>query len=530
MPTAAPGLGGTVGRLRSQARTITSGFTTGQKAMVGIATLAVVIGAYLFMSWAGKPSYQPLFSNLSSGDAAAITSKLTSAKVPYQLTDGGATILVPANDVYQQRLNMSGAGLPGDASSGYSLLNKAGVTSSQFQQQVDYQQAVQTELDHTIEAIQGVSGAVVHVVIPSDQVFAGSTSAPSASVLVQLVPGVTLSPTQVQAIVHLVASSVENLDPANVTVVDNKGDVLSAPGTDGAALAAGDAHGQQTQSFEQSLDTTLTNMLTPILGPGNAVVTVSADLNYDQTQTTSKQYDPGKTGPIPVSTSGSTETYSGPGAAGAAGGTLGQTVPGGTTSGGTGTYNQSTTAGNAVVSEVDKTIQSSPGTINRLSVAVVLNKSVKGINAAQVQSLVSSAAGLVPSRGDSISVASLPFDTTAQVAATKALKAATSASSSSKMVGTARSAAVVLSVVGLLVYALRRLTRTTRTDLVLPEGWAPAALGPAPGDDPDRDATTVLRAIPVGAPAGAGALAELADHDPAEIAQLLRSWLAEEPR
>lgn len=528
---ASSGLTGGLSRLRDQGRSLLSGFTTGQKAMTAIAVLTVIIGGYAFVSWAGKATYAPLFSNLSATDAAAITGKLTSAKVPYQLADGGTTIMVPQNDVYQERLNLSSAGLPGDTNSGYALLNKAGITTSQFQQQVDYQQAVQSELDKTIQAIQGVTAAVVHVVIPTDTLFAGPTNQPTASVLVQLAPGASLTATQVQAIVHLVASSIENLDPNNVTVVDDKGDVLSAPGTNSAAVAAGDAQNQQTQQFDSTLGTTLTNMLIPVLGPNNALVHVSADLNYDQTQTTSKLYDPNKTGPISVSSANSNETYTGA-AATAAAGTLGTTTtPTTTGTGGGGTYSKVGSSTNAVVSEVDKTIQGAPGTINRLSVAVEINKSVKGVTAAQIQGIVAAAAGLVPSRGDTIQVTMLPFDTSATKTASAELKAAAAAKSSAQMMSMIRTALILLVVAGLLFYALRRITKTTRTELELGGDWDPMELDAA--SRPLEGYGTSTRVLE---PAGASAVgrnpavAELANQDPAQIANLLRSWLAEEDR
>jgi type III secretory pathway lipoprotein EscJ len=216
-----------------------SGFSSGQKAMLGMAVLAVVLGGYLFMSWAGQPSYVPLFSNLSSSDAAAITQKLATNKIPYELAEGGEQIMVPESDVYQQRLDMAADGLPSSGDQGYSLLDTAGVTTSEFQQQVEYQQAVSDELEQTIESITGVSSAQVSVVIPQESLFSSSADQPSASVLVSLDPGSTLSAEQVQAIVHLVASSVEGLSPDNVTVADSNGDVLNAPGTDAGNVAAG---------------------------------------------------------------------------------------------------------------------------------------------------------------------------------------------------------------------------------------------------------------------------------------------------
>ena len=176
-------------RLRDRSKEIVAGFSSGQKTVVVVAVLAAVVGGYLFMSWASKPSYVPLFSNLSSSDAAAITQKLAANKVPYQLSEGGQQVLVPEGDVYQQRLDMAAAGLPSSGAQGYSLLDSSGVTTSQFQQQVEYQQAVADELDQTIESINGVSSAVVNVVIPQQTLFSSSSDQPSASVLVSLQAG-----------------------------------------------------------------------------------------------------------------------------------------------------------------------------------------------------------------------------------------------------------------------------------------------------------------------------------------------------
>ncbi len=165
---------GFVLRLRDRSKEIVAGFSSGQKTVVVVAVLAVVVGGYLFMSWASQPSYVPLFSNLSSSDAAAITQKLAANKIPYELSEGGQQVMVPSSDVYQQRLDMAAAGLPSSGDQGYSLLDSSGVTTSQFQQQVEYQQAVADELEQTIESINGVSSAVVNVVIPQESLFTSS--------------------------------------------------------------------------------------------------------------------------------------------------------------------------------------------------------------------------------------------------------------------------------------------------------------------------------------------------------------------
>ena len=154
-------------------RSTFSGFTAGQRAMTAIAVVVALVGVGLFATWVAKPTYAPLFTGLSGTDASAITAKLTEAKQPYQLADGGLTVLVPQADVYQQRIDLSGQGLPagGGGGDGYSLLDKQSMTSSDFQQKITYQRALEGELRQTIEAIDGVQAAVVHVAIPEEDVF-----------------------------------------------------------------------------------------------------------------------------------------------------------------------------------------------------------------------------------------------------------------------------------------------------------------------------------------------------------------------
>lgn len=541
-----------------------AGFSTGQRAVVGVAVLAVVIGGYLFMGWAGKPTYVPLFSNLSSTDAAAITQKLAGAKEPYQLAEGGQQVLVPQGAVYQERLDMAAAGLPSAGNQGYSLLDSAGVTTSQFQQQVEYQQAVSDQLEKTIESINGVTSAQVSVVIPQQSLFSNSSDQPSASVLVALQPGTALGAEQVQAIVHLVASSIEGLSSDNVTVADSNGDVLNAPGTNSAAVAAGTMDQQQTVAYEQSLDSSIQAMLAGVLGPGNAVVQTNAQLDFSQTQTNSQIYDPNKQGPIPVQQATSKQVYSGPGANQAAGGVLGSvtTLPSTTTAKTTTTtkkgaktttslptssvttvpsYVQSGQSQQNVVSEVTKTVDSAPGALVRLSVAVVVNSSVKNVSPAVISKLVSAAAGLQPSRGDAIQVAFMTFNQTQAQQAAAQLKAAAGAKSQAALMGEAKTGLVLLGVVILLVISLRRITKTTRVPLALPAGYQHLELEQGEGYGDDEDATLALGAsmhegrpeayVPVSAPleSEVSHIGQMIEREPERIAEMLRAWLEAPP-
>ncbi len=545
-----------------------AGFSSGQKTVVVVAVLAVVVGGYLFMSWASQPSYVPLFSNLNSSDAAAITQKLAANKIPYQLSEGGQQVMVPSSDVYQQRLDMAAAGLPSSGEQGYSLLDSSGVTTSQFQQQVEYQQAVADELDQTIESINGVSSAVVNVVIPQQSLFSSSADQPSASVLVSLQAGVTLSAEQVEAVVHLVASSIEGLTPDNVTVADSDGDVLNAPGTDTGNVAAGTIEQQQTQTYDQSLDDSLQDMLATVLGPGNAVVHASAVLDFDQTQVTSQIYDPNRQGPIPVQQATSKETYTGAGASQAAGVQGASNVPVTAATTTTTTVAKSAKAGSArttttvaattgaavttvpsytqvgssqqnVVSEVTKSVDSAPGALQQLSLAVVVNSSVKGVSTSEVKKLVSAAAGLQPSRGDSIQVAFVPFDQSTSKLQAAQLKAAASAKSKAAMMSEARGGLVLLVVIGLLVFSMRRITKTTRVPLALPPGFQALELEGGDGYGEGEEMALALSAPRAGqmteqlaaAPlqAEVSQIGQMIEREPERIAEMLRAWLETGP-
>src|SRR3954468_10024845 len=252
-----------VDRLKQGGQKFVTGFTPGQKVMsvLGIAGLAIAM--FMFTKWSSKPNYAPLFSNLSAKDAGDITKALDGMKVPYQLTDGGATIEVPQKNLYKARVDLSSKGLPAN-SDGYALLDKAGITTSEFTQHVDYQRAVQTELANTIQAINGVHGATVNLALPSDDPFVGDT-APKATAAVQVdTGGVQMAPEQVQAIVHLVSSSVKDLSPEGITVSDTMGHLLYSSGQDGSFTSSQNM--SRTLAYEDLVRTAVTQQLAAVLG------------------------------------------------------------------------------------------------------------------------------------------------------------------------------------------------------------------------------------------------------------------------
>src|SRR3712207_7490150 len=197
-------LAGTVERARATLSTI----GLGQKVVIGLLLAGLLLGGFYFYSWITTPTQAPLFSNLASPDASAIVEELNAEGVSYELTDGGTTIMVAKDSVYDLRLQMSGKGLPAGSDTGYALLDEQGITTSEFQQQVQYQRAIEGELANTLEALDGVSQAVVHVALPEEEVFASDEGEPTASVLLDVERGTALSGEQVASITNLVSSKI----------------------------------------------------------------------------------------------------------------------------------------------------------------------------------------------------------------------------------------------------------------------------------------------------------------------------------
>ena len=304
--------------VRSRAAAVFAGFTSGQKVLSLLAAAGLVMGGAFFVKMESAPNYQPLFTNLQPSDSGAITTQLTTAKVPFQLANGGATIMVPAQDVNKERVALAEQGLPNSGTVGFSTLEKSGITTSQFVQQVEYQQALEGQLQQTIESIQGIQSAQVTRVVPQQSSFAVGNQPPTtASILVDLVPGVTLSGGQVRGIVNLTAAATPGLTTSNVTVVDNEGNVLSSGGTTSDTGASGSA---QTATYDTQLAASLQALLNPVVGMGNSAVQVHAVLNFDTVKTTTNGLQLNAKGqPITAQTSTSTSSSKGTGTAPASG-------------------------------------------------------------------------------------------------------------------------------------------------------------------------------------------------------------------
>ncbi|HEX5560314.1 MAG TPA: flagellar basal-body MS-ring/collar protein FliF [Nocardioidaceae bacterium] len=523
------------GRLQWLQRSFGS-FTAGQKVVAVIGGLALVLGAVMVFRWASAPSYAPLFTNMAPADASAVVDKLNSAGTPYELADSGTTVLVPQNDVYDARIKLSGEGLPSQSSEGYGLLDKQGLSTSQFQEQTTFKRATEGELEKTISALDPVNAAIVHIAMPQEQLFSTDQQPTTASVLVQTQPGSTLTTEQVQAIVHLVSSSVTGLDPKNVTVTDSAGNVLSTAGDDQYAEA--DTRTQQVQAFEDRMSTNVTSMLDRIVGPGNSTTQVTADLNFDKAAFRTTRYFT-KPKPLPLSLSKSSEKYAG--AAGTAGGVVGpdgQLDPTATT-GTVGTPGskygkKQETLDNAISNQVEQR-EVAPGGVQAIHAAVVIDtQSLKGSTPNQVQQALAAAMGINPKRGDTLDVQTMPFDRTQQLAAAAALATQQKADAKAAMMSNIKTgglAGVVL--LSLLVAWLRgrkrRKVREEATNYVVEQ--IKRKNEPTPALPPSPSAAELEAGDPSDLRSAAREeISAMVERQPEEVAQLLRGWLVESDR
>jgi flagellar M-ring protein FliF len=507
-------------------------FSPGQKAVTTAAAIALVVGAFLFATWKSSPPYGPLFTNLSPTDASAIIDKLNAQKVPYKITAAGAEIDVPQDKVYATRLAMSSAGLPGSSQSGYALLDKEGVTTSEFKQQVDYQRAIEGELDRTIESINGVLSASVHLAIPQQDVFNDGTQKPTAAVLLTTSTGTQLTTQQVQSVVYLVSSAVPNMSADGVTVTDSNGHVLAAAGSGITAQAGTDTQTQATQDFNTREQASLQNMIDRVVGVGHAVVTVNSQLDFNKTSTTKQSYTYDPSAP-PLSKQSTNETYKGQGASNA--GTLGAgsaASTGNTATSGNGTYDKTSETVNNALGTVTETTQNAPGNISKLGIAVLIDSSVPNVNIANLQALVSSAVSLNTQRGDTLSVQSMPFDTSAakQAAtdASKAAKAAAATQSKQKMNSMIKQGVLGAIVLGVLIATIignrkRKPQPPFENDDLFGVDNEPLHILPATPAEPEH---TALVAELHEAQARRRALVALADEQPHDVARVLSGWLS----
>jgi flagellar M-ring protein FliF len=406
---------------------------------LGIAALAATVLAMTL--WSSQGDYKVLYANLSDKDGGAIIAQLSQMNVPYKHAEGGAAILVPAAQVHDLRLKLATAGLPKGSVTGYELMDNARFGQTQFQERLTFQRGLEGELTRSITSMAAVQNARVHLALPNQNGFFREQQKPSASVLLTMHPGRVLDRAQVAGIVHLVSSSVPELDPKAVSVLDQTGALLtnSADGPQNAGLDAQQL--QYVAQIETGLSKRVVELLEPIVGRDNLRATVAADVDFSQSEATSEEFKPNQGAQASISIRSQQTSDNGGSANAQPSGVPGaasnqppvpatapvtgaaqplQTAQGGNATSGSGGRREATTN-----YELDKTVRvtrNASGTVKRLNAAVVVNNRAvtdsKGKTTYvpltndeidKLTALVRESIGFKQERGDSVKVINAPF-------------------------------------------------------------------------------------------------------------------------
>ncbi|UUC94268.1 flagellar basal-body MS-ring/collar protein FliF [Comamonas sp. C11] len=422
----------------------------GQRLRWGALAALVAVGLVAAAVFYRQPDYKLLFSNVSDKDGGAIVAQLTQMNVPYKYSEGGGAILIPADRVHDVRLKLATQGLPKGSVTGFELMENSKFGITQFQERLNFQRGLEGELTRSILALNAVQSARVHLALPNQNGFFREQQKPSASVLLSLHPGRMLDRAQIAGIVHLVASSVPEMEPAAVSVVDDTGKLLSQS-PDGNAGGVDMQQFLYTQQVEQQYVRRILDILEPVVGKNNVKAQVSAELDFSQTESTSEQHRPNQSadgGAVrsqQVMETNGEKTATPP--TGVPGATSNQPPQNSTApinganpapqAAGAGQGNAQGNKRESITNyEVDKTVRvtrGSTGTVKRLTAAVVVNAplaAAAGTDAAtaataaavssglrpltaqqqeQLLTLVRETVGYSADRGDSVNLVSAPF-------------------------------------------------------------------------------------------------------------------------
>ena len=391
------------------------------------AVTAVTIGLFaLIIVQARTADYQLLYGNLAESDASAVVDWLKGQNVPFQLANNGHNILIPVKNVYETRLSLAAMGLPQGGGVGFEIFDKQSFALTDFVQKVNYSRALQGELSRTIASLGPVETARVHLALPEKRLFKDQQKQATASVIIKLAPGKRLSDAQVEGIVHLVSSSIEGLDPGQVTVIDQNGNVLSRSGEKGLTGNLSPDLLEFQSQVEKRLEDRAQALLDKSLGAKNAMVRVSAKLDFAKTEKTEEKFDPEepviRSEQLSDEKSGSEITGGVPGVQSNLEGNNNQAAGASPPS----SRSQRTT--NYEISKVVSKTINPVGTVSKLSVSVLVadkvipakdKEPIKNEPRSQaelkaLETMVASALGLDTSRGDKIDVTSMPFLTSTE--------------------------------------------------------------------------------------------------------------------
>lgn len=383
--------------------------------ILGLLVVLLVVGSYFYGS---KPDLVPLFTNMETKDAGEVAAKLKESKIQYEIQENqqGVTVLVPSRDVHAARLDLATQGLP-RGHKGFEIFDDSKLGVTEFQNKVNYLQALQGELTRTIEQIAAVEQARVHIVLPEDSLYKKNEKPATASIMLRLKPERKLTKKEIKGIVNLAAHSIQGLTPENITIVDDTGKILNDPDEDEEKGVGNKTITQleMTRKVQERMQKDVQTLLDEALGEGRAFVRVNVELDFDQRQTDRQIFTPVvEDSGIIRSQQEMSESYSGtsqnPG--GPAG--VQSNVPGyvAQTENANAQYEKKESTRNFEINEEKQKIVASPGSIRRVNIAVLVNDDITRAQQDSILRSVSSAVGVNPERGDTVSVEPLPFNTT----------------------------------------------------------------------------------------------------------------------
>ena len=504
----------------ANARTLFDNLTPRGRIVLVASALGILLAAFLLVKVASRPSYTLAMTGVDPAQTGKVTAALDAKGIGYELRNNGTAIAVDSKKSAQAQIALAEAGLNGAGRSHatFDLVTKQKLGASTFQQQVAYQQALEGSLASTIEQIQGVSSADVRLVLPQDQLFQDESTPATAAVL--LGSSGTLDPAAVRGIAQLVANSVKDLKPSNVTISDATGQQLW-PAGDGGAGGGGATPALAVEArYANQLETGIDAMLARTLGPDKAHVQVNADLNLDQATRDELTY--AKKG-VPLTRRTDTETLKGSGGGGATGTAgAGGNIPayaGAAAGNGKSNYRHTTTDETLGVAKVVTRTKVAPGQVKRLSVALMVDKSVPPAQVAALKSAVSNAAGLIPGRGDTLSVS--------QVAFAKP-PAAKTGPIPGGLVGSLKWALLGLASIAFVAFAARQIRRREQRVLGAKPVWlreieAPRSLADLENEQPTEALRGDAKAV-----MARRQLDRLVREEPERVAAQMRTWMSEQ--
>jgi flagellar M-ring protein FliF len=407
----------------SQLADLWSKMKPGQRMAVVLGAVGTIalIGALVY--YGSQPEYGVLFSDLKPADAQAIVEKLKASNVQYKLTNNGTVVTVPTDRISELRLQMASSGALSGGHVGFDIFDRTSFGATDFTQQVNYQRAIEGELARTIEGMNEVESARVHITQPHDSLYSEKTQHAKASVMVRMRQDRALSRERTESVVSLVASAVEGLDPADVAVMDTQGRLLSSASTAaGSDAGAFSSHLEARRKLEAETAARIISLIEPISGVGHVRADVAADLDFSQVEQTEEKYDPKSQVIRSQQTSQESRNTSNTGQANVVGARANDPTvanpPVATAKPGTNGDQRVATTTSYEIDKIVKRTTGGGGRINRMSVSVVVDyKNVAGVTTARsndeltkIQNVVSAAVGIDTNRGDQIVVQTIPFD------------------------------------------------------------------------------------------------------------------------